>query len=92
MALNVDLTSALRISSFKIQIQEGFANIKYYNERSLFFTGKNQKTIPAEVQSSGGIKKKQQQKNPTAAKTDHFLVGYFQISDLHRPIHCCKCC
>lgn len=72
MALNVDLTSALQISSFKIQIQEGFANIKYYNERSLFFTGKNQKTIPAEVQSSGGIKKKQQQKTQQLQKLTTF--------------------
>lgn len=72
MALNVDLTSALRISSFKIQIQEGFANIKYYNERSLFFTGKNQKTIPAEVQSSGGIKKNSNKKTQQLQKLTTF--------------------
>lgn len=68
MALNVDLTSALQISSFKIQIQEGFADIKYYNERSLFFTGKIQKTIPAEVQNSGGILKKTATKKPNSCK------------------------
>lgn len=72
MALNVDLTSALQISSFKIQIQEGFANIKCYNERSLFFTGKIQKTIPAEVQSSGGFFKKQQQKTQQLQKLTTF--------------------
>lgn len=72
MALNVDLTSALQISSFKIQIQEGFANIKYYNERSLFFTGKNQKTIPAEVQSSGGIKKNSNKKTQQLQKLTTF--------------------
>lgn len=42
MALNVDLTSVLQIGSFKFQIQGGFASIEYYNERSLFFTGKIQ--------------------------------------------------
>lgn len=72
MALNVDLTSALQISSFKIQIQEGFANIKYYNERSLFFTGKIQKTIPAEVQSSGGIKKNSNKKTQQLQKLTTF--------------------
>lgn len=72
MALNVDLTSALQISSFKIQIQEGFANIKYYNERGLFFTGKNQKTIPAEVQSSGGIKKNSNKKTQQLQKLTTF--------------------
>lgn len=72
MALNVDLTSALRISSFKIQIQEGLANIKYYNERSLFFTGKIQKTIPAEVQSSGGIKKNSNKKTQQLQKLTTF--------------------